>query len=316
MVKTIWYKPRIRHFDHEGIPIPIIGCMPVARYRQLIGEDLANFKTRDDDVFVVSYAKSGHHWSYDFINMLLRGNLELDNVVKEAFFIEFLLPAADGMSAFDRLPSPRMIFTHFHADALPREVFQKERKIVRLIRNPKDVAVSAFYHRKNMPNMAGSRFFDWNGYIEALMDVLEDKVDSEEVCEELFMAKNADWFTYELDCEAKLNHLDHSVVLYYEDLKEDMVPQLRKLARFLGREYGDEFLAKIAVKTNLRYVKKHKDLGMHDVLIKKEGLYRKGVIGDWKNHFTEEQSRRFDAIIQRKMNDCSIMDNIRYEAKE
>ena len=117
VVKTIWYKPRIRHFDHEGIPIPIIGCMPVARYRQLIGEDLANFKTRDDDVFVVSYAKSGHHWSYDFINMLLRGNLELDNVVKEAFFIEFLLPAADGMSAFDRLPSPRMIFTHFHADA-------------------------------------------------------------------------------------------------------------------------------------------------------------------------------------------------------
>merc|ERR1719334_576886 len=130
------------------------------------------------------------------------------------------------------------------------------------------------------------------------------------------MAKNADWFTYELDCEAKLNHLDHSVVLYYEDLKEDMVPQLRKLAQFLGREYDDEFLVKIAEKTNLSYVKKHKDLGMHDVLIKKEGLYRKGVIGDWKTHFTEEQSRRFDAIILRKMNGCSIMDNIRYEAME
>ena len=86
-----------------------------------------------------------------------------------------------------------------------------------------------------------------------------------------------------------------------------MLPQLRELARFLGREYNEEFLVEIAAKTELDYVKKNKDLG------KKRGLYRKGEIGDWKNHFTEDQSRRFDDIFKRKMRNCSLVGNIRFE---
>ena len=66
--------------------------MSESQFRRLIDDFRANFKTRDDDVFVVSYAKSGSHWAYDFINMLLRGNLELDNVLKESLLLEMLLP--------------------------------------------------------------------------------------------------------------------------------------------------------------------------------------------------------------------------------
>ena len=86
-----------------------------------------------------------------------------------------------------------------------------------------------------------------------------------------------------------------------------MLPQLRELARFLGREYNEEFLVETAARTELDYVKKNKDLG------KKRGLYRKGEIGDWKNHFTEDQLRRFDAIFKRKMRNCSLVGNIRFE---
>ena len=305
----IWYLPKLRHINYRGMPVPIIGPVDEASYFRLMDEDLANFRTREDDVYVVAFAKSGHHWSYDFINMILRGNLELDNVIKEAYFVEFLLPAARGMSSFDRFPSPRTIYTHFHADALPREVFTKKRKIVRLIRNPKDVAVSAFHHK----NAMASAGIEWNEFIETLMDVIDGKTEKAD----MFFVKDSDWFTYELDCELKMNHLDHSIVLYYEDLKEDMVPQLRKLSRFLGKEYNDEFLEEIAKRTNLAYVKKHKDLGMHNVMMKKgSGLYRKGVIGDWKNHFTEEQAKRFDAIIESRMKNCPIMDNIRFEPKD
>ena len=305
--KSLWYGLQLHYFDYAGMPIPILGSTSVPRYRQLMSEDLAHFRTREDDVFVVAYGKSGHHWSYDFINMLLKGNLELDNIVKEAYFLEFLLPAAGGMSSFDRMASPRMIFTHFHADALPKEVFTQKRKIVRLIRNPKDVAVSAFYHRQVMPKVCST--MTWNEYIETLMDVIEGKKESGE----LFLIKGSDWFTYELDSEAKLNNLDHSIVLYYEDLKEDMFVQLKKLAQFLGKHHNDEFLAKIAEKTNISYVKRNKDLSMHDVMMQDGSLYRKGVIGDWRNHFTADQARRFDAIIESKMKGCPIMANIRYD---
>ena len=308
----LWHRPKNQVFYYKGKPIPVVGPRSVARYEKLIGEDLANFQTRDDDVFVVAFPKSGHHWSYDIINMLLKGELVLDNVVKEAYFVEFLLPAADGMSAFDRLPSPRMIYTHFHADALPREIFAKKRKVVRLIRNPKDVAVSAFHHRSAMDESLCHKM-TWDEFIEEMMDVFEGK----RVSDDIFLRKGGDWFTYELDCEEKLNHIDHSIVLYYEDLKEDMLPQLKRLATFLGREYDDWFLEKIAEKTNLDYVKKHKNLGMHDVLVKPgTSLYRKGVIGDWRNHFNVEQARRFDAIIESRMKGCPIMHNIRYDPRD
>ena len=209
IVKIFRLRRDISYVRFNGLPVSNFGLQSDESYWKLLNEHLARFKTREDDVFIVSYGKSGHHWSYDFLNMLLHGNLELDNFVKTAFFVEPILAMTGGMKTFDRLPSPRMIFTHLHADALPREVFEKKRKIVRLIRNPKDVAVSAFYHR----NLVMKKM-RWDDFIEELMDNVEGKRDSNT----LFLANDADWFTYELDSESRMNHLDHALVLYYEDL--------------------------------------------------------------------------------------------------
>ena len=38
---------------------------------------LAAFEPRDDDVFVVSYPKCGHHWSFEFLSMIISGQTEL-----------------------------------------------------------------------------------------------------------------------------------------------------------------------------------------------------------------------------------------------
>ena len=34
---------------------------------------IANFEPRDDDVFVISYPKSGHHWSHEFLTRIISG---------------------------------------------------------------------------------------------------------------------------------------------------------------------------------------------------------------------------------------------------
>ena len=93
-----------------------------------------------------------------------------------------------------------------------------------------------------------------------------------------------------------------------------MVPQLKRLAKFLGRKYDDAFLEQVAKRTNLDHVKKNKDLSMQ-IGLREGTLYRKGVIGDWRNHFTPEQNRRFDRIIGAKMGSCPLMNNIRYETQ-
>ena len=187
-----------------------------------------------------------------------------------------------------------------------------QKKCLSLKRNPKDVAVSSFHHFNAMSRIVGKKY-DWNAYIEEMMDVIEGiKRESDAV----FLLPGLDWFTYELDAESKMNRLDHAIVLYYEDLKEDMLPQLKRLSTFLGREYDDGFLEKIAERTNLDFVKKNKDVSMCDGMLSEGSLYRKGIIGDWKNYFSADQSRRFDAIIDVKMKNCPIMDNVRFEASK
>jgi len=114
-----------------------------------------------------------------------------------------------------------------------------------------------------------------------------------------------------------LNQLDHVLVLYYEDLKENMPLQLKRLATFLGKSYDEEFYEQIAERTNLAYVLKNKNLGMHNAFYKKVGgLYRKGVVGDWKNHFTIAQNVRFDEMTKRLMGGSRLVGNIRYEVRQ
>ena len=38
---------------------------------------IADFHPRPDDVFVVSFPKCGHHWSHEFLSMILSGQAEL-----------------------------------------------------------------------------------------------------------------------------------------------------------------------------------------------------------------------------------------------
>ena len=34
---------------------------------------ISNFEPREDDVFVLSYPKSGHHWSHEFLTRIMSG---------------------------------------------------------------------------------------------------------------------------------------------------------------------------------------------------------------------------------------------------
>lgn len=294
---------------------PIIHAGSEIKFRQLLEVDLVNFDIREDDIFVVAYPKSGHHWAYDFINMLVTGNLELDNKIKETLFLEVYAGFEVGFDKLQTLPSPRVIYTHWPSCVLPSKLLQGKGKIVRLIRNPKDVYVSAFYHYNQMvvERGTGARDLQWNEFIEGAMDMIEGEVDP--VLEtKPFIGRGQDWFRYELDAEEKMNNLENAVVLYYEDLKDNMVAQLKQLSTFLGKEYCVDFYEQIAEMTSLQSVKKNKDLRMHDAFYKKGGLYRKGIIGDWKSHFTVAQNIRFDAITLKKMKNCPIMHKIRYEA--
>ena len=84
---------------------------------------------------------SGHTWSSQFLYMILNGSAAMVPKSKMIDFIDCQPPAN-----FQDRPSPRVILTHLAMDQIPQDVFRKKSKIIVMIRNPKDVITSYYYH--------------------------------------------------------------------------------------------------------------------------------------------------------------------------
>lgn len=100
---------------------------------------------------------------------------------------------------------------------------------------------------------------------------------------------------------------DKVFFLKYEDMKDEPVVHLRKLAEFLGcpfssEEEKDEVLEGIVELcsfdnlSNLKVNKVGKLPSGEDYSV----FFRKGEVGDWKNHLTSEMVERLDRICKEK----------------
>jgi hypothetical protein len=91
--------------------------------------------------------------------MLLKGKAEYHPKVREHMYLDSVDP-----TVLDSLPSPRVISTHLPFRWLPQEHFRSRRKVVSLIRNPKDVAVSLYTNLKSTGNELAST--SWSDFFD------------------------------------------------------------------------------------------------------------------------------------------------------
>ena len=90
----------------------------------------------------------------------------------------------------------------------------------------------------------------------------------------------------------------------YEDMKEDVREVIKTVAQFTGHDELDCAVMETIVEQSS--FKSMKEKFVPPVLVKprkpnSEPHLRKGVVGDWRNHFSEEQSARFDAVYEKRM---------------
>ncbi|XP_046575815.1 sulfotransferase 1A3-like [Haliotis rubra] len=235
---------------------------------------------RDDDILICSYPQSETHWVFEITRELLAGGIIHDDNTKVQTFME-----RTSEEELADLSSPRILNTHLLMKHLPDDVCNKKLKVIIVLRNPKDVAVSLYNVIRTLPfaNYKG----EWKNYVRPF-----------------FQGKFAygSWMDYVLDWEqVKKDNPDLPVLtILYEDIKEDQMREMRRIYEFLDVKRTDDFLSKVCNNTTKAAMRTLKE---DDSGIK---VFRKGGVGDWKNWFTVAQNEWFDQLYQEKMADCPL----------
>lgn len=116
-------------------------------------KDLNHFETRSDDIYVVSFPKSGTTWMQEIVWQIFNdGKISEERVERRYAVLEtsqlFDRPRGDSDKkvSLNSQPSPRLIKSHLPYHVIPMSKDESKRsKYIYVARNPRDVAVS-YYH--------------------------------------------------------------------------------------------------------------------------------------------------------------------------
>lgn len=269
---------------YDGVvfpPFPGIFPEPERKFKEK-----SEMECRESDVFLCSFPKAGTHWTHEIIAMLISRSSKYNTFST----FENMVEAIPSNEMLDSKHSPRFLMTHLPYKYLPSQLKHGTGKIVYVQRNPKDLHVSMYNHQKGKGMMndgtTWAEFFD-------MFVVGERKM-------------LGGWFQYSKDWENEF-HKKNILPLFYEEMKQDIVGNILKVAEFLELPCTNEFAQEIADKCSFNKLKNNKiDATALLDKDKKSTLFRKGQVGDWKNWFTVSQNERFDFVYSEEMKDSKL----------
>ena len=214
-------------FEPLMLPIKHISvdnkCYPTLCRSNLVN-NRSLFSPRDEDVIIATYPRSGTTWTLELVRQIhlthrpdLPANHPLttpDHKISAPWINNHNNMATRDL---DSEPSPRVMKSHnhyCHVNLLPGDTWTK---LVHVMRDPKDVLCSAYYHTLQVGPL-----FDYQGsFAEFVQFFLEGKVES------------GSYWDFNLQY---LNNVNRHNILYltYEDLSADKVGCVNKINSFLG----------------------------------------------------------------------------------
>ncbi|ESO94701.1 hypothetical protein LOTGIDRAFT_227335 [Lottia gigantea] len=247
-------------------------------------ENVKSLKLREDDVIILAYPKSGTHWLFEIAQMLKLGTTDVPVVSKSDFMIEYV-----KQDILDAKPLPRILNTHYRFHDLPTDIHTKKPKILYIRRNPKDASVSFYNHTIKL-----SKYYEYSGQFSDYLRLWVEGVDY------------GSWFDYVKEYEEVCQNSDLDILsLEYEQLKKDLINEVRKISDFLELERNEELIKDISERCTFSSMHSRKGhlTGLADG---QSIMYRKGDVGDWKNWFTVAENEWFDEVYKEKMKDSNL----------
>lgn len=226
----------IENYPFAACVLPDVFAVHAQQFRE--------FRVRSDDIWVISFPKSGTTWIQNIVWQLKNGlDFAKEPIsLNDAQFLEWpMFGCVDNQvlkqriqslfpNALDELnnaPSPRIIKSHLPPHLLPIGLWTVRPKIIYITRNPKDVVCSLYHMVRNdfnQPNLT------WPEHIDRFLS-------------------NRNWympFGAHVKSFWQLRKVDHFLFLRYEDLSANRFHGLKTISTFLECKYNDEQLKRLS----------------------------------------------------------------------
>ncbi len=230
------------------------------------------FETRPDDVFLVSFPKSGNTWLRFILGYYYYPETcSFDTIDRLLPDIHYNPDAVAGMS--DR----RFIKSHFPYSKLHQT--EKYPKVIYVVRDGRDVAVSYYFYLKRSGVLSETISFE-----EALV-----------IMEQATLFEYSNWSMH-VDSWLSSGHSDLHLIRY-EDLLDDPDGVATRLFEFIGDPADPQKLQEALSQSHFSNLRE-KEQNMHGFWRGKPAdpsirFMREGRKRDWENHFPEELARSF-----------------------
>ncbi|XP_055889878.1 sulfotransferase 1C1-like isoform X2 [Biomphalaria glabrata] len=272
----------------------VLGSSP-AGHKMVLGSSPAGHKPCSPE--------AGTTWLQEIVYLINNG-VDIEDAaqtnIEERFpYFEWIVP---GKQVLNKMESPRLIKTHLPLSMLPNQMKSKKPKIIYIARNPKDTVVSYYFFLTKF-------VIDDQSFVGTFDDYCQLFVEG--------LVHYGPWWKHVKEAWDRKDE-DNILVLFYEDLQEDVHRVVRDIANFLNKPLTETQVEAIARHCSFDTMKNNKaanydwlkDVGMAK---QEESFLRKGQVGDWRNHLKPEISDQLDEMVASHLEGVPIRDTLTSE---
>ena len=243
------------------------------------------FVVMDEDVFVVTFPRSGTTWTEQMVHLLVHNGEQGEQRLTDAVpWLETLPHRSSDMTEFLKTMRGRRLFTsHLPYPLMPRAE-NTTAKYVYVARNPKDVATSFYFHDQSKGGYEGT----WEEHFQLFLDG---------------GLTFGSYFDHVLPWWEASQRDKNILFLKYENMKSAHPGNVAKIASFLDLQADSQLIDRVVALSSFKSMSSGESTNFNWIP-QREGVpthFRKGDIGDWRNQFSAEQSQQLDTIFIEKM---------------
>jgi aryl sulfotransferase len=256
-----------------------------------------DFKFRDNDIVISTYAKSGTTWVQQILSQLIFNGQEGLPVAEMSPWLDMRIPPKEvKLAEVERQTHRRFLKTHLPVDAL---VFSPQAKYIYIGRDGRDVVWSMYNHHANANDLWYQALNETPGRVgppieqprETVKAYFDDWLQHDGHPFWPFWENVRSWWA--------IRDLPNVLFIHFAKLKADMPGEIRRIADFIGTPIDEERWPSILEHCSFAYMKANATasvpLGGAFWDGGAETFVHKGTNGRWRDTLTAADSAAYEA---------------------